>query len=59
MARTCSKCGGLLIGESPMDFYQARCWKCVNCGWCREEKLVPPCRVISSVRHPACRWGQN
>lgn len=55
MARTCSKCGGLLIGESPMDFYQARCWKCVNCGWCREEKLVPPCRVISSVRHPACR----
>lgn len=55
MPRICTKCGGLLIGELPMDFYQARHWKCVNCGWSREETLVRPSRAISPVRHHVCR----
>lgn len=55
MRRICTKCGGLLIGELAMDFYQARHWKCVNCGWHREEALVRPSRPISPPRHYVCR----
>ena len=55
MSRICTKCGGLLIGELPMDFYQARHWKCVNYGWSREEPLVCPSRAISPLRHHVCR----
>jgi hypothetical protein len=55
MQRICTKCGGLLIGELPMDFYHARHWKCVNCGWYREEMLVHPSRSTSPVGHRVCR----
>lgn len=51
MQRVCDKCGGLLIGELPMDFYRARHWKCVNCGWSREEALVRSNRAIKSMHH--------
>ncbi len=51
MPRVCTKCGGLLIGERPMDFYHANYWKCVNCGWYREEMLVRSSRAISPARH--------
>ena len=53
MQRICTKCGGLLIGERPMDLYQARHWKCVNCGWYREETLIRMGRSIPPVRHCA------
>ena len=55
MRRVCTKCGGLLIGELAMDFYQAKSWKCVNCGWYREETLVRPGRPILPVHHRAYR----
>lgn len=55
MQRICGKCGGLLIGELAMDFYQARHWKCVNCGWSREEMLVRSSRALSPVRLRVCR----
>lgn len=55
MRRICTKCGGLLIGELAMDFYQAKSWKCVNCGWYREETLVRPGRPILPVHHRAYR----
>jgi predicted RNA-binding Zn-ribbon protein involved in translation (DUF1610 family) len=55
MRRICTKCGGLLIGQLAMDFYQAKSWKCVNCGWCREETLVRMGRFIPPVRHCARR----
>lgn len=55
MQGMCTKCGGLLIGERPMDFYQAKCWKCVNCGWYREETLVRPSRPILLAHHRAHR----
>ena len=32
MKTTCEKCGGLLIGEQALDYYQGMRWKCVNCG---------------------------
>lgn len=53
MQKICVKCGGLLIGELAMDFYQARHWKCVNCGWHREEALVRPGRPILPVHRRA------
>ena len=49
MPRPCAKCGGLLIGELAMDFYQVRQWKCVNCGWSHKEMLVRPDRPILPV----------
>lgn len=55
MQRICTRCGGLLIGERPIDFYQVRRWKCVNCGWSREETLARPSRAMSLGRHHVCR----
>ncbi len=55
MHRICMKCGGLLIGEWPMDFYQARHWKCVNCGRSREETHACLNQVVSSGRHRVSR----
>lgn len=55
MQKTCTKCGGLLIGERPMDFYQAKYWKCVNCGWYREEGPVRSGRPILPVHHRVYR----
>lgn len=55
MQRTCTKCGGYLFGELTLDLYQVKYWKCVNCGWSREETLVRPSRAISPVRHQGCR----
>jgi hypothetical protein len=55
MQRICTKCGGLLIGERPMDFYQAKHWKCVNCGWYREEVLVLPGRPILTLHRRVYR----
>lgn len=51
MPRICTKCGGLLVGELVMDFYQVRHWKCINCGWYREEVFMHPARSISPARH--------
>lgn len=55
MQRICVKCGGLLIGERAMDFYQVNSWKCVNCGWYREEALARPGRPVLPVHHRANR----
>lgn len=45
MTSTCEKCGGLLIGEQVLDYYQTRRWKCVNCGWYRGDgQLLRPAR---------------
>jgi hypothetical protein len=46
MQRICTKCGGLLIGERPMDFYLGDYWKCVNCGWSQQERLMRPDRAM-------------
>ena len=32
MTSTCLKCGGLLIADRMVDFYQPTGWRCVNCG---------------------------
>ncbi|MCS6897089.1 MAG: hypothetical protein NZM29_03870 [Nitrospira sp.] len=31
----CEKCGGLLIDEPAIDFYQSSSRRCINCGWSR------------------------
>lgn len=49
MPRICAKCGGLVIMELAMDFYRARYWKCVNCGWSCKETLVRMGRAILSM----------
>ena len=51
MWRTCTKCGGLLFGEVALDLYRGQYWKCVNCGWYREETLVRSSRDLSAVHH--------
>jgi hypothetical protein len=55
MHRICMKCGGLLVGQWPMDFYQARHWKCVNCGWPREETHAYLDQATSSRRYRVSR----
>ena len=37
MTSICEKCGGFLIGEQVLDYYQTRRLKCVNCGWYRND----------------------
>ncbi len=53
MTSSCDKCGGLLLGERVLDYYQVRRWKCVNCGRAREDgrvflKLARPYKWIKS-----------
>lgn len=40
MTSSCDKCGGLLLGERVLDYYQVRRCKCINCGWSREDGQV-------------------
>jgi len=55
MPTICKKCRGLLIGELALDYYQGRHWRCVNCGWYREELLVRPGRTLGLVKHGVYR----
>jgi|CXWJ01.1.fsa_nt_gi hypothetical protein len=55
MQRICTKCGGLLIGERPMDFYLGNYWKCVNCGWSRQETLMRSDRAMRLRGQRVCR----
>jgi hypothetical protein len=47
MTSSCGRCVGYVIGERDPDYYQARCWRCINCGWYREDAAVRPSRAIS------------
>lgn len=49
MTPTCKRCGGLVIGEQSLDYYQTHCWRCVNCGWHRRETQVYLGRPITVV----------
>lgn len=40
MKSSCERCGGYVIGERAPDYYLARRWRCINCGWCHEENVV-------------------
>ena len=55
MQRICTKCGGLLIGERPMDFCLGNYWKCVNCGWSRQETLMRSDRAMRLRGQRVCR----
>lgn len=47
MKSICAKCGGCIIGERALDYYHAKRWRCINCGWYREDAAVGPSRAIS------------
>jgi hypothetical protein len=40
MTSTCVKCGGLLIADRMLDFYQPNGWRCVNCGSALAETVL-------------------
>lgn len=46
MKTTCGRCGGYVIGERDLDYYRARHWRCINCGWCREESVAFQSRAV-------------
>lgn len=46
MTSRCGRCGGCIIGEPPSDYYQARQWRCINCGWYREDVVLRQGRTI-------------
>ncbi len=47
MKTSCRRCGGYVIGERDPDYYRARLWRCINCGWYREESVVFQSRAIT------------
>lgn len=50
MTSICDRCGGRVIGERVPDYYQARQWRCVNCGWYRKDTQLRPGRVICPAK---------
>lgn len=51
MTTTCQKCGGLLVAERPLDFYNRSArWKCINCGWSLLEGQQPNALVDRATR---------
>lgn len=46
MTPSCGRCGGCIIDEPSHDYYRTRRWRCVNCGWYREDVAVRPGRAV-------------
>ncbi len=42
MTLICRRCGGFVIGEREVDYYQPSHWRCVNCGWYHRGASVSP-----------------
>ncbi len=40
MTSICRRCGGYVIGDRAPDYYRARRWRCINCGWYREDAVI-------------------
>lgn len=55
MTSICKRCGGFLVGEQALDYYQTRCWKCVNCGWYRRETQMRSSRSIILMNRRVCK----
>lgn len=47
MTSNCRRCGGCIIGERHYDYYQTRQWRCVNCGWYREDIVLQQGRPVN------------
>lgn len=55
MKSICGKCGGFVVQEQVLDYYQASRRRCVNCGWCHREIEVSSSRAVRLMNRGACR----
>ena len=53
MLSSCERCGGCVIGERVSDYYQARHWRCINCGWFRDDVQVRSGQPICASKRGA------
>jgi hypothetical protein len=59
MKSSCARCGGYIIGERATDYYQARRWRCINCGWYREDVVAPRGRAVRLYKPGAIKPEGN
>lgn len=55
MKSTCRRCGGFVVDEQVLDYYQASRWRCVNCGWYRRETEISSRRAVRLANRGAYR----
>ena len=55
MKSTCGRCGGFVVDEQVLDYYQASRWRCVNCGWYRRETEISSSRAVRLANRGAYR----
>ena len=55
MKSTCRRCGGFVVDEQVLDYYQASRWRCVNCDWYRRETEISSSRAVRLANRGAYR----